>query len=408
MRDFEQLWAMQPTAFVAFFQQESLPDVRLSVLTNAAPESKPLYECVDGVAIIPVEGVISRHAWYGASLHDTQDALIMALADPTVRAVLLSVYSPGGSACGVKELSDAIFAARSVKPCAAWVDGLCASAAYWLASATGTIYAGPSSTVGSIGVVLRHLDQSGLNSQRGLSYTYVAAGSYKAVGNPDSTLSDRDKDVLQNRVNALYDIFCSDVSQHMGLAPEKSELWADGKDFLGTEALSLGLVTALVSSRAEAIQRLLKEHSMNKEELEKQHPELLASIQAEAVEAAMKAVSKEQMTAGSVAAQQQETQAAQATVLALLETVYGTETAEKVRNLINAHISPEQLKAAAQVFMPTAPSSQNLSAQADSSFKMEMLTAIKSATPDAVGTALGNHPVTQDDASAMIDRIGSM
>lgn len=399
MHDFEHLWAMQPSAFVAFMQQESasLLDARLSVLTSDAAELPP-YELIDGVAVIPVDGVISRHSWYGASLHDIQQALAQALIDPAVRAVLFSVYSPGGTASGVKELADAIFAARRVKPCAAWVDGLCASAAYWLASATGAIYAGPSSTVGSIGVILRHLDKSGLNAQMGLSYTYVAAGSYKAVGNPDFSLTDRDKNVLQSRVDAIYDLFCGDVAQHMGLAPEKRTAWADGRDFLGSEACDLGLVTALVSSRAEALQLLLKESRMTREELAKSHPDLLASIQTDAMTAAQESVRQEQ----SLAAAQQEERAT-ATVLALLETVCGKETAEKVQALVRAKVSPEQLKAAAQVLVPSHPQ-QDASAQVDADFKAEMLASIKSATPAAVGT-ISTHP---DDTSALIQRIGSM
>lgn len=405
MPDFEQLWAMQPTAFVAFLQEQAArdaaPEARSGVL-SLEPDDAPPYELVDGVAVIPMEGVISRQGgWYGTGLRTMQAALDHALADPAARAVLFSVYSPGGSASGVKEFSDAIFAARRVKPCAAWVDGLCASAAYWLASATGAVYAGPSAIVGSIGVILRHLDKSGLNAQLGLAYTYVTAGSYKAVGNPDAALSDRDMAVLQTRVDAFYELFCGDVAQRMGLAPDNRTAWADGRDFLANEAEQLGLVTALVSSRADAIQKLLKETHMDKSELAKNHPDLLASIQSEAAEAAR----KEQESAA-----QQRAEQATATVLALMETVCGAEAAGKVRALVQAGVSPEQLQAAAQILLPEKPEKPAPAGKkadpAAANPNAEMLAAIKAATPAAVGVDAGADG--QDETMSLIQRIGSM
>ena len=400
MPDFEQLWAMQPTAFVAFLQEQAardaLPEARS--LLHEEPDGAPPYELVDGVAVIPMEGVISRQGgWYGTGLRTMQAALDHALADPAARAVLFSVYSPGGSASGVKEFSDAIFAARRVKPCAAWVDGLCASAAYWLASATGAVYAGPSAIVGSIGVILRHLDKSGLNAQLGLAYTYVTAGSYKAVGNPDAALSDRDKSVLQARVDAFYELFCGDVAQRMGLAPDNRTAWADGRDFLANEAEQLGLVTALVSSRADAIQKLLKETHMDKSELAKNHPDLLASIQSEAAEAAR----KEAESAG-----QQRAEQATATALALMETVCGPEAAAKVRALVQTGVTPEQLKAAAQILAPAAKGETPPPPDQVKKPHAEMLAAIKAATPAAVGADAGQSG--QDETMSLIQRIGSM
>lgn len=411
MPDFEQLWAMQPTAFVALMQEQAAGDSLIAAKdggwprsgTERNPDDAAPYERVDGVAVIPMEGVISRQGgWNGTGVRAMQTALDHALADPATRAILFAVHSPGGQVTGVKELADAIDAARRVKPCAAWVDGLCASAAYWLASATGAVYAGPSAEVGSIGVIMRHLNKSGLNDQLGLAYTYVTAGSYKALGNPDAALSDRDKGVLQARVDALYDMFCGDVAQHMSLALDNRAAWADGRDFLATEAEQLGLVTALVSSRAEAIQKLLKETRMDKNELAKTHPDLLAAIRQEAAEAARKEL---ETTATQQAAQ------ATATALALMETVCGPEAAAKVKALVDAKVTPEQLKAAAQILLPAqaekpAVTGKKAADTAAANLNAEMLAAIKAATPTAVGADSERRP--QDEINALIQRIGAM
>lgn len=383
----DNLWVMQPGAFATFM--ESL-QVETKSMFEDSEEVEP-YQLENGVAIIPVEGVILRQQFwgFGAGLREISTALTSALTDPEVKAILFSICSPGGQARGVKELADAICAARAVKPCAAWVDGLCASAAYWLASATGRIYAGPSSEVGSIGVILRHMDRSGMNKNDGLNFTYITAGSHKAIGNPDSALSERDLAVLQARVDAIYEMFCGDVAQHMGLALENRQAWADGRDFLAGEAESLGLVTSLVANREEAIRNLLKETFMDKTELAQKHPDLLASIEADAKQAALKEAAQKAEDAVS---------AAVANTIALMQTVCGKETADKVRALVATGMTPAQLEAAAKAF--AAPSSANAEAAAG----RQMLEAIKQATPGPVSAGTQS----QDEAAAFIQRVGAM
>ena len=398
---FEQLWALQPDGFASYMQASDKEDTKAECRSPsflAQPEDRPPYELVDGVAVIPVEGMILRRSFFSfcTGLKDLRASLDAALNDATVRGVLFSVHSPGGQATGVKELADAVFAARKVKPCAAWVDGLAASAAYWLASSTGTVYAGPSATVGSIGVILRHMNKAGFNAQLGLAYTYVTAGSYKAVGHPDAPLSERDQAVLQSRVNAVYEMFCGDVAQRMGLAMENRTAWADGRDFLAAEAESLGLVSAIVPSRDEAIHKLLKETRMDKAELAKCHPDLLAVIEQEAAEAALKRQAEEQ--------KEKEDQAV-ATVISLMETVCGKDKADKVRALINAGVTPEQLKAAAGVF-GIVPGQDETAATSGANTRAEMLSAIKEATPRAVSSE--SERKDPDDVQAMIQRIGTM
>lgn len=393
MDSFEQLWAMQPEAFAAFMRSSGEESPQSRSPLDSEPDELPPYEFVSGVAVIPVEGVIMRRSFFSTGLKDISAALDAALAAPEVRAILFSIHSPGGQARGVKEVADAIFAARRVKPCAAWVDGLCASAAYWLASATGAVYAGPSAEVGSIGVILRHMDKSGWNKEMGLAFTYVTAGSYKAVGHPDGALSERDLGVLQARVDAIYEMFCGDVAQRMGLAPDNRAAWADGRDFLAGEAEALGLVTAVVPSRAEAIQKLLKETHMDKDELAKSHPDLLAAIQREAAEAALRERDKSDA---------QRAAQATASALVLMETVCGKETADKVRALMETGVTPEQLKAAARVLGASAGQTTK---GAEKDAKADMLEAIKRATPAAVN---GGSETPQDETAALIQRIGGM
>ena len=386
----DNLWAMQPGAFASFME---LLQAEAKNPFEDDKDSAP-YQLENDVAIIPVDGVILRQQFwgFGAGLREITSALAQALADPQARAILFSICSPGGQARGVKELADAIFQARAVKPCAAWVDGLCASAAYWLASATGRIYAGPSSEVGSIGVILRHTDRSGWNKECGLNFTYITAGSHKAIGNPDAALSERDLAVLQARVDAIYEMFCSEVARHMGLALENRLTWADGRDFLAGEAETLGLVTSLVPNRAEAIRNLTKELFMDKTELAQQHPDLLASIEADARQAALQDAAKKTEAAVNEAV---------ANTLAIMETAVGKEATDKVRALVATGMTPAQLEAAARA-LGGSVQAQPSNAGADT--QKQMLDAIKQATPGAVSA---NAPA-QDETAAFIKRVGAM
>ena len=142
------------------------------------PERKARgYELVGGVAVIPVTGPIVREqGWYGTGQDAVSSALKAALADPSARAILFDITSPGGVVAGTKELADAIAEARTKKRCAAYANGLCASAAYWLASATGTVYAPLTATVGSVGVIMSVANYSKLNEKWGVSYTYITGG----------------------------------------------------------------------------------------------------------------------------------------------------------------------------------------------------------------------------------------
>lgn len=433
MERLESLWAMQPEAFSTFMGafMGASPDASAGAwksLEDAQPDAALPYElAAGGVAVIPVEGVILRQGlWYGTTgLQDLYAALDAAIASPEVRAILLSIHSPGGQARGVKEAADAIFAARRVKPCAAFVDGLCASAAYWLASATGAVYAGPSSTVGSVGVILRHMDKSGWNKEMGLAFTYVTAGAYKAVGNPDAALSERDLGVLQARVDAIYDMFCGDVAQHMGLALENRAAWADGRDFLAAEAETLGLVTAVVNSRAEALQKLLKETTMNSN-TDSQPAGMQPGAggttdptpagtraSAERSEPGLAPGAASPNVPQDVGLRAMVTEAADAAVtrtLKLLATVCGQEAADKVSALVKSGITPEQLAAAAQALNVSAQSpappekSPEAAPQASKSPNAEMLEAIKAATPSAVNA----NTADPDGVLATINRIGKM
>ena len=127
----------------------------------------------DGIAIIPIEGTLVHKA-YGLdaqsgmrSYVEIQNEVEDAATDPAVKGILLDVDSLGGEVAGVFELADTIFAARAAKPIYAVANANAFSGAYLLASGAQRIYTGQSSGLGSIGVIVTHLDMSENDAQRG-------------------------------------------------------------------------------------------------------------------------------------------------------------------------------------------------------------------------------------------------
>lgn len=423
------LWAILPDALSPLFRaladvhahqaQEGQGGQRQAALHALLPESAddnqecvPAYSIQGEVAVISVSGTIHRTSgsfmgmsWEGQDR--IRQAISHAMSNPVVRAVLLSFDSPGGVVAGTKELSDFI-AAQTAKPLYAYADGLCASAAYWLASATGRVYAPRTASIGSIGVLWVHSDWSAFNAHMGIAYTYVTGGVWKAVGNANTPLLEKDQAYFQSHVSILHEMFRADVAARMGLNSSAPELWGDGQVFLAEEAQALGLVNGIVTDRDALIAQITKEIFMDKEQLLKAHPELVAQIQAEARQEAEAAAQEKQTTAASAQA-------------ALIRMVCGEDAATQVAQLAEAGVTAAQVAVLAKlpqfgttlVVSPEASealmaAAGNTSAIADTASRQEVLAALRSATPGPVNTSATSANNNANPVQAAINRISAV
>ena len=177
-----------------------------------------------GIALIGVRGVISNRARLvddvssggGTSMEQFGTAFRQAIASDAIKAIILDVDSPGGSVYGTPEMADEIRAARSKKPVVAQVNALCASAAYWLASACEEVVCTPSGEVGSIGVYTVHEDISQMLEQEGVRETLISAGKYKTEGNPFEPLGEEARAAMQATVDDYYAMFIDSVARNRG------------------------------------------------------------------------------------------------------------------------------------------------------------------------------------------------
>lgn len=207
------------------------------------------YKIENGVALMALEGVISKrmnmftHFSGGTSTQLFERDFKKAMADPAVQSILLLVDSPGGSVDGVQELANLIFENRGQKPIIAYTDGMMASAAYWIASATEKLFiSGDTTQVGSIGVVAAHVDISKAEERMGVKTTEIVAGKYKRIASRYSPLTEEGKASIQEAVDHIYSVFVNDVARNRGVSEEKALSMADGKVFMGKQAVDAGLV----------------------------------------------------------------------------------------------------------------------------------------------------------------------
>jgi signal peptide peptidase SppA len=210
-------------------------------------DSKP-YTVRDSVAVIPAFGVMDRRlnlfqAISGGTSSEILSSWIRdAAADPRISAIVLDIDSPGGSVFAPVEVAAAVQAARLAKPVTAFSGGQVSSAAYWIAAQADRIVVSSTAVAGSIGVAMVHYDYSRRDEAAGVKRTVITAGDFKRVGADNAPLSDRDLGVIRSQLEHYYGIFVNAVAEGRGVpAAEVMERMADGRIFIGTQAVEAGL-----------------------------------------------------------------------------------------------------------------------------------------------------------------------
>ena len=232
------------------------PPVSAAISVERASR-KPYEVTPDGIAIIPVEGTLV-HKTRGIdalsglrSYVDIQQEIEDAATDPAIKGILLEIDSPGGEVAGAFDVADTVYSARAMKPLVAVANNDAFSAAYLLASAAQRIYVSRTSGVGSVGVIVSHLDVSGNDEKMGYRYTIVSAGARKADFNPHAPLSEEAKSVLEGEIARTYGLLVNTVARNRGL-PEAAVRGTEAGLFFGSDALNVKFADRL-GTRQDAL-----------------------------------------------------------------------------------------------------------------------------------------------------------
>jgi protease IV len=190
------------------------------------------------VARLTVSGFISDDRKLNEAIDKLAD-------DDGVKALIVSINSPGGSVAGGEGLHDAIARVASKKPVVAVMGGTAASAGYMVAVPAARIFARDATLTGSIGVLLEAPQLSGLLKMLGVDVDTITSGPLKDQPSFTHPLSPEGHDVLHGIVMDMYDQFVGMVASGRHMDPAKVRDLGDGRAYTGRQALQLGLVDAI-------------------------------------------------------------------------------------------------------------------------------------------------------------------
>lgn len=206
------------------------------------------------VAVVELEGLIAETDDVVRELRQHRD-------NPSIRAVVMRINSPGGVVGPTQEVHDALLRLRQAgKPVVASLGSVAASGGYYVAVAADQIFANPGSLTGSIGVIMQMANVDALMKKVGVDYVVVKAGQFKDLGNFSRPLTPEERRVIQALLDDVHAQFIEAVAKGRKLDRSAVLQFADGRVFSGTQALALKMVDALggLEEAIEAAAKLAK------------------------------------------------------------------------------------------------------------------------------------------------------
>ena len=165
--------------------------------------------------------------------------------DENVKAVVLRVNSPGGSAYGSEQIWYAVNQLKKEKPVIVSMGDYAASGGYYIACNADTIVAEPTTLTGSIGIFGMMPNAKGLTEKLGVNFDVVKTNPYADFGNLTRPMNDGEKGLMQMYVNKGYELFLTRCSDGRGISMEELDKIAQGRVWTGSTAKELGLVDEL-------------------------------------------------------------------------------------------------------------------------------------------------------------------
>jgi protease-4 len=220
----------------------------VSIEDYAADENKDRSTSSNRIAVIYANGEITSGEGNDETMGSERisRAIRKARTDDKVKAVVLRVNSPGGSALASDVMWREVVLTKKVKPVIVSMGDVAASGGYYIACAADSIFAQPNTITGSIGVfgIIPNM-QKFFNDKLGITFDGVKTGRYADLGDVSRPLTEGERLIIQQEVNKIYNTFTKKVAD----GRKKSQAYVDsigqGRVWSGTEALKNGLVDRL-------------------------------------------------------------------------------------------------------------------------------------------------------------------
>jgi protease IV len=213
-----------------------LGSTMVMVLKWISPSSATFFS--EKIGVIPVEGTIS------SSQTVTSD-LVKFRKDPSIKAIVLRINSPGGAIAPSQEIYREIEKTLPVKKVVVSMGTVAASGGYYIAAGASKIVANPGTITGSIGVIMEFVRIEELLNKIGVDLEIMKSGEFKDIGSPDRKLTQREREILDAMIMDIQGQFEEAIVRGRRIPLERVQEIADGRIFSGARAKELGLVDVL-------------------------------------------------------------------------------------------------------------------------------------------------------------------
>ena len=173
------------------------------------------------------------------------ESLRKARADSSIKAIVLRIDSPGGSAIASDVIWREVMLTRNVKPLIASMSDVAASGGYYIAMPAHAIVAEPATLTGSIGVVMLKFVIDGTLKKLGMNMEGVAKGRYADLYSPVRAFTPEERAKVQEQMQATYDTFVEKAAAGRNTTPERIDAIAQGRVWTGAQGKQIGLVDEL-------------------------------------------------------------------------------------------------------------------------------------------------------------------
>ncbi len=222
------------------FRQMSLPAYADEVLDRSTPS----FGRGEHIAVVYAEGnIVAGDGGIGQIGGDRFARIIRELrTDEDVKAIVLRVNSPGGSASASDIIAHELDLASEEKPVVVSMGSLAASGGYLISTYADHIFALPNTITGSIGVFGLFPNFQELANSNGITWDVVKTGQYADIGSISRPPTDEELAIAQRFVDKVYDDFLTSVASSRPLSRPELEAVAQGRVWSGKQAMNLGLV----------------------------------------------------------------------------------------------------------------------------------------------------------------------
>ena len=225
-------------------EEESFRQIDLATYADRTIRSSEIVSAESKIAVVYAEGAIVGGRGSIETIGSDRFAEVFRelREDENVKAVVLRVNSPGGSATASEVILREILLTKKVKPVVVSMGNMAASGGYWIAAGGNQIFAEENTITGSIGVFGLLSNIQDIANNHGVTWDVVKTGKYADIGSNVRPKTEAELAIYQKSVSKTYDLFLRKVSRYRNLSPEKVKQIARGRIWSGKEAVKIGLV----------------------------------------------------------------------------------------------------------------------------------------------------------------------